>query len=117
MSATPNLTISQKKKTKKTVIWAHAALKLRSYAYRLRRTGNLSILEKSMTAVQLRTFGLPLSFPDSYTDRLKQDYNKGKSSFQSSCGANRREGAWWVCAPRNRWKQSGLTQAVDSRKT
>ncbi|MEQ2238508.1 hypothetical protein ILYODFUR_033823 [Ilyodon furcidens] len=43
----------------------------------------------------------------SYTERIK--HNKIDGSFQSSRGASQRVGAWWVCAPRNRWKQSGLT--------
>ncbi|MEQ2285941.1 hypothetical protein AMECASPLE_037096 [Ameca splendens] len=76
----------------------------RNYAHRLNRSGTLSILEKSRTVACL------INYPKSYTERIKQVYNTGDRSFQSSPGANQREGAWWVCAPRNRWKKSGLTQ-------
>ncbi|MEQ2236480.1 hypothetical protein ILYODFUR_013267 [Ilyodon furcidens] len=52
----------------------------------------------------------------SYTERIKQGYNRGDGSFQSNRGANQRVGVWQLCAPRNRWKQSGLTQAEVSVK-
>ncbi|MED6258902.1 hypothetical protein ATANTOWER_014121 [Ataeniobius toweri] len=60
--------------------------------------------------------------PKSYTECIKQGYNMGDGSFQSSRGANQREGAWWLCLPRltlnlrdgSEWANCKLAPITDS---
>ncbi|MEQ2249963.1 hypothetical protein ILYODFUR_034951 [Ilyodon furcidens] len=86
--------MTEKEKTKKKVVCALANAQLHA------EPETDSILEKSRTAVYSRSTCL-FHFLKSYTECLEQD------SFQSNPGANWREGAWWTCVFRNRWKQSG----------